>query len=181
VVRCFLMSGSDDYLLIVLVRDIEDFERIHRTELSRLPHVSRIQSNFALREVVNRTAPLGIFEKPARHVQSQLPQRHSPNMGRDADPTPCTMSRLIRRSVAPGTTYSTGIPRNDILPVVGQTGPSWPRFQGWWRSMQRMSEEPLELDALLRNLAYSLERSDADVTWLRSWRRSFHGRTRTND
>lgn len=80
------MSGSDDYLLIVLVRDIEDFERIHRTELSRLPHVSRIQSNFALREVVNRTAPLGIFEKPARHVQSQLPQRHSPNMGRDADP-----------------------------------------------------------------------------------------------
>jgi hypothetical protein len=29
-----------------------------------------------------------------------------------------------------------------------------------------MSEEPLELDALLRNLAYSLERSDADVTWL---------------
>jgi hypothetical protein len=47
--------------------------------------------------------------------------------------------------------------------------------------MQRMSEEPLELDALLRNLAYSLERSDADVTWLRSWRRSFHGRTRTND
>ena len=32
--------------------------------------------------------------------------------------------------------------------------------------MQRMSEEPLELDALLRNLAYSLERSDADVTWL---------------
>ena len=124
------MSGSDDYLLIVLVRDIEDFERIHRTELSRLPHVSRIQSNFALREVVNRTAPLGIFEKPARHVQSQLPQRHSPNMGRDADPTPCTMSGLIRRSVAPGTTYSTGIPRNDILPVVGQTGPSWPRFQG---------------------------------------------------
>jgi hypothetical protein len=53
-----------------------------------------------------------------------------PNMGRDADPTPCTMSRLIRRSVAPGTTYSTGIPRSDILPVVGQTGPSWPRFQG---------------------------------------------------
>ncbi|WP_247290080.1 MULTISPECIES: Lrp/AsnC ligand binding domain-containing protein [unclassified Bradyrhizobium] len=30
-VRCFLMSGSDDYLLIVLARDVEDFERIHRT------------------------------------------------------------------------------------------------------------------------------------------------------
>ena len=32
VVRCFLMSGTDDYILIVMARDIEDFERIHRTE-----------------------------------------------------------------------------------------------------------------------------------------------------
>ena len=31
VVRCFLMSGSDDYIVIVQARDIEDFERIHRT------------------------------------------------------------------------------------------------------------------------------------------------------
>jgi Lrp/AsnC family transcriptional regulator, leucine-responsive regulatory protein len=30
VVRCFLMSGSDDYVVTVLARDIEDFERIHR-------------------------------------------------------------------------------------------------------------------------------------------------------
>src|SRR5215813_2900714 len=30
VVRCFLMSGADDYVLIVMARDIEDFERIHR-------------------------------------------------------------------------------------------------------------------------------------------------------
>src|SRR3982074_3906616 len=35
VVRCFLMSGSDDYIVIVLACDIEDFERNHRTELSR--------------------------------------------------------------------------------------------------------------------------------------------------
>ena len=41
VIRCFLMSGSDDYVAIVLARDIEDFERIHRTELSRLPRVAR--------------------------------------------------------------------------------------------------------------------------------------------
>ena len=61
VIRTFLMSGSDDYLLIVLARDIEDFERIHRTELSRLPHVSRIQSNFALREIINRAVPPAIF------------------------------------------------------------------------------------------------------------------------
>ena len=61
VVRCFLMSGSDDYVVIVLARDIEDFERIHRTELSRLPRVARIESSFALREVVNRTVPPVVF------------------------------------------------------------------------------------------------------------------------
>src|SRR4051794_17871874 len=61
VVRCFLMSGSDDYIAIVMARDIEDFERIHRTELSRLPRVARIQSSFAMREVVNRAVPPVIF------------------------------------------------------------------------------------------------------------------------
>ena len=69
VVRCFLMSGSDDYIAIVLARDIQDFERIHRTELSRLPRVSRIQSSFALRDVVNRAVPPIMFEqgkKPKR-------------------------------------------------------------------------------------------------------------------
>ena len=47
-------------------RDIEDFERIHRTELSRLPRVARIQSSFALRDVVNRTVPPVVFGKPSR-------------------------------------------------------------------------------------------------------------------
>ena len=57
VLRCFLMSGSDDYLVAVSARDIEHFEQIHRTELSRLPRVARLQSSFALREVVNRAVP----------------------------------------------------------------------------------------------------------------------------
>jgi Lrp/AsnC family transcriptional regulator, leucine-responsive regulatory protein len=57
VVRCLLMSGSDDYLLTVLARDIEDFEYIHKTQLSRLPRVARIHSSFAIRDVVNRSFP----------------------------------------------------------------------------------------------------------------------------
>lgn len=69
VVRCFLMSGSDDYVVIVLARDIEDFERIHRTELSRLPRVARLESSFALREVVNRAVPPSAFGKTARRPQ----------------------------------------------------------------------------------------------------------------
>ena len=71
VIRAFLMSGSDDYLLIVLARDLEDFERVHRTELSRLPHVSRIQSNFALREIINRAVPPTIFGRPGRPARKK--------------------------------------------------------------------------------------------------------------
>jgi DNA-binding Lrp family transcriptional regulator len=67
VVRCFLMSGSDDYLVTVLARDIADFERIHKTQLSRLPRVARIQSSFAMREVVNRPIPPGIFDGTSGH------------------------------------------------------------------------------------------------------------------
>lgn len=57
VVQCLLMSGSDDYLLILQVRDLADFERVHKTQISRLPHVARIQSSFALREIVRRAVP----------------------------------------------------------------------------------------------------------------------------
>jgi DNA-binding Lrp family transcriptional regulator len=66
VVRCFLMSGTDDYILLVMARDIQDFERIHRTELSRLPRVARVQSSFALREVVNRAVPTVVFGEAKR-------------------------------------------------------------------------------------------------------------------
>lgn len=62
VVRCFLMSGTDDYIIAVNARSIADFERIHRTELGRLPHVARIQSSFALREVINRAVPPAALE-----------------------------------------------------------------------------------------------------------------------
>lgn len=63
VVRCFLMSGNDDYLVTVIARGIEDYEHIHKTQLSRLPKVARIQSSFALREIVNRPVPLAALAK----------------------------------------------------------------------------------------------------------------------
>jgi DNA-binding Lrp family transcriptional regulator len=61
VLRCFLMSGRDDYLLILLVRDLVDFERVHKTQLSRLPHVAQIQSSVALRDVVRRALPADLL------------------------------------------------------------------------------------------------------------------------
>jgi DNA-binding Lrp family transcriptional regulator len=57
VISCHLMSGSDDYHLQVVARDIADFERIHKQHLSRMPGVARIHSSFAMREVVRRAIP----------------------------------------------------------------------------------------------------------------------------
>jgi DNA-binding Lrp family transcriptional regulator len=57
VISCHLMSGTDDYHLQVVARDIADFERIHKQYLSRMPGVARIHSSFAMREVVRRTIP----------------------------------------------------------------------------------------------------------------------------
>ena len=51
VMECYLMTGNFDYLLRVVVADTDDFERIHRQKLTRLPGVSRVQSSFTLRTV----------------------------------------------------------------------------------------------------------------------------------
>lgn len=51
ILECHLMSGQFDYLLRVIARDAEDYERVHRTRLARLPGVQRIQSSLALRTV----------------------------------------------------------------------------------------------------------------------------------
>ena len=56
VLECHLMAGSADYLLKVVAEDTEDFARIHRQRLSRLPGVRQMQSSFALREVLKTTA-----------------------------------------------------------------------------------------------------------------------------
>ena len=66
VVRCMLLSGSDDYLVIVAVSGIRDFESVHELQLSRLPGVARMQSSFALREVVSRVLPPALFRGPER-------------------------------------------------------------------------------------------------------------------
>jgi DNA-binding Lrp family transcriptional regulator len=51
ILECHLMSGQFDYLLRVVASDTADYERIHRSRISRLPGVQRIQSALALRTV----------------------------------------------------------------------------------------------------------------------------------
>ena len=56
VLSCHLMSGEYDYILRIAAKDLADYERIHKEWLSAMPHVTKINSSFALREVVDRTA-----------------------------------------------------------------------------------------------------------------------------
>ena len=51
VMECYLMSGEHDYVLRVVVADVNDYERIHQRYLTRLPGVARVNSSFALRTV----------------------------------------------------------------------------------------------------------------------------------
>ena len=56
ILECHLMAGQADYLLKIMAEDTEDFARIHRQYLSRLPGVRQMHSSFALRTVVQTTA-----------------------------------------------------------------------------------------------------------------------------
>ncbi len=56
VLECHLMAGTADYLLKVVAQNTEDFARIHRQYLARLPGVQGMQSSFALRTVFKTTA-----------------------------------------------------------------------------------------------------------------------------
>jgi DNA-binding Lrp family transcriptional regulator len=60
VLSCHLMSGSNDYLIHIVARDLPDFERLHSSVLGHLPGVARIESKFALREAIDRPlVPIG--------------------------------------------------------------------------------------------------------------------------
>lgn len=56
IMECHLMTGQADYMLRVVAADMDDLERLHATQLTRLPGVARINSSIALRTVVRRTA-----------------------------------------------------------------------------------------------------------------------------
>jgi Lrp/AsnC family transcriptional regulator, leucine-responsive regulatory protein len=51
VMECYFMTGDYDYMLRIVVADTADFERVHRTQLTRLPGVARVHSSFALRAI----------------------------------------------------------------------------------------------------------------------------------
>ncbi len=52
VVSCHLMAGHYDYMIVARVSGIDDYGRLHQKELSRLPGVTRLETSFALRDVL---------------------------------------------------------------------------------------------------------------------------------
>jgi DNA-binding Lrp family transcriptional regulator len=72
VMECYLMTGDADYLLRVIVPDVQSIERFIVDYLAKIPGVSSIKSSFALKQVKYKTAlplpaaPSGKARKPAR-------------------------------------------------------------------------------------------------------------------
>ncbi|KQS01588.1 AsnC family transcriptional regulator [Sphingomonas sp. Leaf357] len=61
VVECALVSGAQDYRLKIVCRDLDDYERLHREHLGRLPGVNTISSSFVLRAVPTRGEADALF------------------------------------------------------------------------------------------------------------------------
>jgi Lrp/AsnC family leucine-responsive transcriptional regulator len=54
VTECYLMTGSQDYLLRVLTDGIEGYERFLKQKMTRLKCIQSVESNFALATVKKR-------------------------------------------------------------------------------------------------------------------------------
>lgn len=60
IVECYLMTGPRDYLLRIVVRDLEAYEGFLKRKLTRLDGVASIESSFALAQVKHSSSlPLG--------------------------------------------------------------------------------------------------------------------------
>lgn len=56
VMECYLMTGDADYLLRVMMPDIQALQRFIMERLTKIPGVSNIRSSFALKQVRYKTA-----------------------------------------------------------------------------------------------------------------------------
>jgi Lrp/AsnC family transcriptional regulator len=53
--ECYLMGGASDFLLKLIVRDLNDYHQFSSGKLAALPNISQIQSSFVLHEIKNST------------------------------------------------------------------------------------------------------------------------------
>jgi len=78
VMECYLMTGDADYLLRVVVPDIQALEEFILKFLTRLPGVGNIRSSFALKQVKYQTAlplPATAVRREARGARREEKKR----------------------------------------------------------------------------------------------------------
>ena len=56
VLECYLMAGDWDYVLRVVVHDLEEFRDFHMNFLSKIPGVGNVKSNISMKQVKYSTA-----------------------------------------------------------------------------------------------------------------------------
>lgn len=56
VMEVYLMTGDEDYLLRIVVPDIQTLERFILDHLTKIPGIKKIRSSFALKQVKYKTA-----------------------------------------------------------------------------------------------------------------------------
>ena len=78
VMECYLMTGEADYLLRVVVPDIQALEEFILHFLSRVPGVGNIKSSFALKQIKYQTAlPLPVDYADVKGRASARPKSQS--------------------------------------------------------------------------------------------------------
>ena len=77
VMECYLMTGDADYLLRVVVPDIQSLERFILDQLSPIPGVDKIRSSFTLKQVRYKTAlPMPGLEVKPKPAPAKRSPRH---------------------------------------------------------------------------------------------------------
>ncbi len=56
VMECYHMTGTDDYMLKVIVRDMDDYQHFIVNKLSKISNIGTVRSSFVMTEVKHETA-----------------------------------------------------------------------------------------------------------------------------
>lgn len=68
---CGFISGDTDFIIMIHVSSLDEYDDIYRRELSNLPHVAKIRSSFVLREVARRATVPIIFERGKKQINGR--------------------------------------------------------------------------------------------------------------
>lgn len=69
VMECYHMTGMDDYLLKVAVKDMDEYQNFIVHKLAKLPNIATVRSSFIMTEVKHETAYTSRQETPLKGVK----------------------------------------------------------------------------------------------------------------